>query len=221
MSKVLSNALEAARANQKAVVAEQENKRLNAVLEYVAMMADVDIDWKGSIIYSIGILLFIYGFTNAVNLTDGIDGLASSVTLVVSCGFMMIAGILGYAGTNVLTAALAGALVGFVCWNAHPAKVFMGDTGSMFLGGMVVAFSFGIGSPILLIPAGIIYLIEALSDIIQVLYYKKTKKRIFKMAPIHHHFEKCGWSEDKIVLVFSAVTFVGCFIAVLPFLFTL
>ncbi len=161
-------------------------------------------------------LMFIYGFTNAVNLTDGIDGLATSVTLVVACCFMLGAGFLGIATVNTLSAALAGACVGFVYWNSHPAKVFMGDTGSMFLGGMVVALSFGIGKPILLLFAGITYFSEALSDIIQVLYYKKTKKRIFKMAPLHHHFEMCGWSEEKIVLVFSGATAIGCVIALLP-----
>ena len=163
-------------------------------------------------------LMFIYGFTNAVNLTDGIDGLASSVTLVVSCAFMMASSfILNYTmPMNMLSAALAGACAGFLCWNAKPAKVFMGDTGSMFLGGMVVAISFGIGRPIILIFAGCTYLFEALSDIIQVAYYKKTKKRFFKMAPLHHHFEMCGWSEQKIVFVFSLVTFVGCVIGVLP-----
>ncbi len=161
-------------------------------------------------------LMFIYGFTNAVNLTDGIDGLASSVTVVVACCFMLASGFLGYFATNTLSAALAGACVGFVCWNAKPAKVFMGDTGSMFLGGMVVAVSFGIGRPVLLIFAGITYLLEALSDIIQVAYYKKTKKRVFKMAPLHHHFEMCGWSEQKVVVVFSLIAFVGCVIALLP-----
>ncbi len=161
-------------------------------------------------------LCFIYGFTNAVNLTDGIDGLASSVTLVVACAFMLASGYLNIASNNVLCAALAGACVGFVCWNSHPAKVFMGDTGSMFLGGLVVAISFGIDRPILLIPAGIIYLLEALSDIIQVAYYKKTKKRIFKMAPLHHHFEMCGWSENKIVFVFSFIALIGCAVALVP-----
>ncbi len=188
---------------------------------YIPFIGDVNITSGFGLIFWPIALMFIYGFTNAVNLTDGIDGLASSVTLVVSCGFMMAAGFLQIATVNVLTAALAGALVGFICWNAHPAKVFMGDTGSMFLGGMVVAFSFGIGRPILLILAGIVYLIEALSDIIQVVYYKKTKKRIFKMAPIHHHFEKCGWSEDKIVLIFSFVTLIGCVLAILPIIFSL
>ena len=122
---------------------------------------------------------------------------------------------------NIMSAALAGACVGFICWNAKPAKVFMGDTGSMFLGGMVVAISFGIGRPVLLIFAGCTYFLEAISDIIQVLYYKKTKKRFFKMAPLHHHFEMCGWSEQKIVFVFSAISFVGCAIALLPIIFRL
>ena len=160
--------------------------------------------------------MFIYGFTNAVNLTDGIDGLASSVTLVVACAFMLGATFLYNTSISILASALAGACVGFICWNAKPAKVFMGDTGSMFLGGLVVALSFGIERPVLLIFAGCTYFLEALSDIIQVAYYKKTKKRIFKMAPLHHHFEMCGWSEQKIVAVFSAVTFVGCVIALLP-----
>ena len=188
---------------------------------YIPFVGDVSITSGFGLVFWPIALMFIYGFTNAVNLTDGIDGLASSVTLVVSCGFMMAAGFLNLATINVLTAALAGALVGFICWNAHPAKVFMGDTGSMFLGGMVVAFSFGIGRPVLLLLAGIVFLIEALSDIIQVAYYKKTKKRIFKMAPIHHHFEKCGWSEDKIVLVFSFVALIGSVLAILPIIFSI
>ena len=131
---------------------------------------------------------------------------------------MLASSLLNISTINVLSASLAGACVGFVFWNAKPAKVFMGDTGSMFLGGMVVAISFGIGRPILLIFAGVTYFLEALSDIIQVAYYKKTKKRVFKMAPLHHHFEMCGWSEQKVVLVFSGIAFVGCVIAILPVL---
>ena len=187
----------------------------------IPFLGDVDITNGIGLIFWPIALMFIYGFTNAVNLTDGIDGLASSVTLVVACAFMLASGII-YNMTmpfNMLSAALAGGCAGFLCWNAKPAKVFMGDTGSMFLGGMVVAVSFGIGRPILLIFAGITYLFEALSDIIQVAYYKKTKKRIFKMAPLHHHFEMCGWSEQKIVFVFSAISFVGCVIALLPIIF--
>ena len=187
----------------------------------IPFIGDIDVTKGVGLLFWPIALCFIYGFTNAVNLTDGIDGLASSVTLVVACGFMLASGFLANSSNNVLCSALAGACVGFICWNAHPAKVFMGDTGSMFLGGLVVAISFGIGRPVLLIFAGIIYLFEALSDIIQVAYYKKTKKRIFKMAPLHHHFEMCGWSEQKIVLVFSAVTLIGCFIALTPILFNL
>ena len=160
-------------------------------------------------------LFFIYGFTNAVNLTDGVDGLASSVTLVVSCAFMLISTHISLLSNSVAAAALAGACVGFIFWNANPAKVFMGDTGSMFLGGMVVALAFGTGRPVLLLLIGITYLCEALSDIVQVVYYKLTKKRFFKMAPIHHHFEKCGWSEHKVVLVFSLFTLIGCVLAAL------
>ena len=160
-------------------------------------------------------LFFIYGFTNAVNLTDGIDGLASTVTLVACCGFMLCAGFLQNIGYNTLAAAVAGGCAGFVLWNAHPAKVFMGDTGSMFLGGAVVALSYGIGCPVLRLLIGIIYLIEAFSVILQVAYFKKTQKRLFKMSPIHHHFELSGWSEGKIVTVFSLVTVITSAIAIL------
>ncbi len=161
-------------------------------------------------------LIFIYFFVNAVNLTDGVDGLCSSVTLVVACAFMLASGFLGFALNGVLSAALAGSCVGFLIFNAHPAKVFMGDTGSLFLGGMVIAVSFGIGRPILLILTGVIYLVEALSVVLQVAWFKKTGKRIFKMSPIHHHFEMCKWSEEKIVFVFSFITLIGCAIAIFP-----
>lgn len=159
-------------------------------------------------------LMFVYGFTNAVNLTDGLDGLASSVTLVGACAFMLVCGFFGMGHGNASAAALAGACAGFVIWNSKPAKVFMGDTGSMFLGGMMVALSFSTGRPIILILIGIIYLIEAFSVMLQVGYYKKTKKRIFKMAPIHHHFEMCGWSEEKVVFVFSLITLVASIAAI-------
>ena len=155
-------------------------------------------------------LFFIYGFTNAVNLTDGVDGLAASVTLVVASAFMLSAGLLENFGYNTLSAAVAGACVGFLVWNAHPAKVFMGDTGSMFLGGAVVGLSFGVGKPIVLIIAGIVYLAEAFSVMLQVAYFKKTKKRIFKMAPLHHHFEMSGWNEEKVVGIFTLVALIGC-----------
>lgn len=187
----------------------------------IPFIGDIDLTHGLGLLFWPIAVMFIYGFTNAVNLTDGIDGLASTVTLVVACAFMMASGFLNNMSFNVLSAAVAGACVGFICWNSKPAKVFMGDTGSMFLGGIVVALSFGINRPILLILAGCTYFLEAISDIIQVLYYKKTKKRFFKMAPLHHHFEMCGWSEQKIVLIFSIITFVGCFIALLPIILNL
>ncbi len=188
---------------------------------YIPFIGDVKISSGFGLLFWPIALMFIYGFTNAVNLTDGLDGLASSVTLVVACAFMLASGLLGNAATNVLSSALAGACAGFVVWNAKPAKVFMGDTGSMFLGGMVVALSFGIGRPVLLILAGCMYFIEAISVMLQVGYFKLTKKRLFKMAPLHHHYEMCGFSEQKIVLLFSAVSFVGCLLALLTVIFRL
>ncbi len=164
-------------------------------------------------------LMFIYGFTNAVNLTDGIDGLAATVTMIVACVFMFASGYLGNMGYNIMSAALAGSCAGFLMWNSYPAKVFMGDTGSLFLGGSVVALSFGIGKPILLIFTGFVYIVEAFSVMLQVMYFKKTKKRLFKMAPIHHHFEMCGWREGKIVMVFAIVTFIVSLIGILPIFF--
>lgn len=181
---------------------------------FVPFIGEVSVLSGAGILFWPVALFFVYGFTNAVNLTDGVDGLASSVTLVVCCAFMIIAGVSDCAGANLLAAAGAGACIGFVMWNSHPAKVFMGDTGSMFFGGLVVGLSFAVGKPILLIFAGIVYLCEALSVVIQVAHFKRTKKRIFKMTPIHHHFEMCGWSEEKIVFIFSLVTLVGCIAAI-------
>ncbi len=151
----------------------------------------------------------IVGFINAVNLTDGIDGLATGVTFPVAAFFVFVTVILGQSmfGLALLSAAVAGALLGFLFFNFNPARVFMGDTGSLFLGGIVSGLAFATGIPIVLFVVGFVYLAEALSDIIQVGYFKLTKgKRIFKMAPIHHHFELCGWSEKKIFTVFVSLT---------------
>ena len=162
----------------------------------------------------------IVGIVNAVNLTDGIDGLNGSVTMFVSAFFMVMAGVVGFQEMNIYCAAVAGGCLGFLVWNFHPAKVFMGDTGSLFLGGAVCAMAFGLDLPILLLPLGIIYLCEMFSVILQVSYFKISHgKRIFKMAPIHHHFEMCGWNEVKIVLIFSSVTFVMGILTMLLFLF--
>ena len=151
--------------------------------------------------------LGIVGMVNAVNFTDGIDGLNASVTFFVALFFLIISGILGVSGIGILSAATAGGCLGFLLWNFNPAKVFMGDTGSLFLGGMVCAIGFGLNLPILILPLGIIYICEILSVVLQVSYFKATHgKRLFKMSPIHHHFEMCGWSEVKICTVFSFVT---------------
>lgn len=186
---------------------------------YIPFIGEVSIVNGAGLLFWPIALMFIYGFTNAVNLTDGLDGLASSVTLVVACTFMLASGRMGIGSINSLSAALAGACAGFVVWNSKPAKVFMGDTGSMFLGGMVVALSFGIGRPILLLLMGCVYLIEALSVILQVFWFKRTGKRIFKMSPLHHHFEMSGFSEQSIVLLFSSIAFIGCLIALFSIIF--
>ena len=157
----------------------------------------------------------LYGAINAVNFTDGIDGLCSSVTVTCAFGFIVVAVLNKVFGKGILAAALIGGCAGFLVWNKHPAKVFMGDTGSMFLGGMVVALAYAIDAPWILLFLGLIYVVEALSDVIQIGYFKLTHgKRIFKMAPIHHHFEMSGWSENKIVTVFSIVNLVGCAIGI-------
>ena len=161
--------------------------------------------------YYILMLVLITGIINSVNLTDGIDGLASSVTFVVAGFFSVAAFSLMNLSEALMSALVVGSTLGFLVYNFHPAKIFMGDTGSLFLGGMVVSLAFMINNPLILIPVGIIYICESLSDIIQVLYFKVSGgKRFFKMAPIHHHFEKCGWSENTIVLVFSLVTLAFC-----------
>ncbi len=186
---------------------------------YIPLIGYIKINSGAGLLFWPVALMFIYGFTNAVNLTDGIDGLASSVTIVVSCAFMLLAGVLGFLGANIFASALTGALIGFLIWNGHPAKIFMGDTGSLFLGGAVCGLSFAIGCPAILLLIGMVYLLEALSVIIQVSHYKRTKKRVFKMTPIHHHFEMSGWSEEKIVFVFSFVAFIFSFIGCLLVIF--
>ncbi len=180
-------------------------------IPFVNVAIDVSKGW-GLVYWPIA-LMFIYGFVNSVNLTDGIDGLCGSVTMIVSIFYMMLSGSLGMSGLNMLSSAVAGGCGGFLVWNLKPARVFMGDTGSLFLGGIACAMAFASGYPILLLLAGFLYFAEALSVMIQVAYYKKTKKRLFKMAPIHHHFEMSGWSENKIVVAFSFATLIGCAIA--------
>ncbi len=162
-------------------------------------------------------LIFITGIINSVNLTDGIDGLASSVTLVVAVFLSVLGFTYAKYDAALLGGVTIGATIGFLMYNFYPARVFMGDTGSLFLGGIVAGAAFVINSPLCIALAGIVYICEAMSDIIQVGVYKLTHKRVFKMAPIHHHFEKCGWSEKKIVFAFSAVTLLASVIAYLGY----
>ena len=167
--------------------------------------------------YYVFALIFITGIINSVNLTDGIDGLASSVTFVVAAFLSVLGFTYANNGAVLLGGVTVGATLGFLVYNFYPARVFMGDTGSLFLGGIVAGAAFVIDSPLCIAIAGIIYICEAMSDIIQVGVYKLTHKRVFRMAPIHHHFEKCGWSEKKIVFVFSAVTLIASAIAYLGY----
>ena len=163
-----------------------------------------------------GVFFWIFGFVviyaaiNAVNFTDGIDGLCSSVTITFGLSMCVIAYMHKFFGVSLMASVLIGGCAGFLVWNHNPAKVFMGDTGSMFLGGMVVAIAYALNCPLILLLTGIIYVIEGASDVLKIGYFKITHgKRIFKMAPIHHHFEMSGWSEKKIVAVFSIVNAVG------------
>ena len=162
----------------------------------------------------------IYCTTNAVNFTDGVDGLCASVTAAAAACFIVVAGLRNCFGASLLSAALMGGLVGYVIWNWHPAKVMMGDLGSMFLGGMIVALAYAVDCPFIIVLVGIIYVAEFGSDIIQIGYFKMTHgKRFFKMAPIHHHFELCGWKETKICKVFTLITFIGGALAIVLFYF--
>jgi len=159
-------------------------------------------------------MFVIVGCVNAVNLTDGIDGLCGSVTIPVMIFFAAAAVGMKKYDMALLPAALIGGLVAYLFYNWHPAKVFMGDTGSLFLGGIVCGLAFALDMPLVLIMVGIVYIVETLSVILQVGYFKLTHgKRLFKMSPIHHHFEMCGWKEEKIVLVFTAVSALLCLVA--------
>lgn len=164
-------------------------------------------------LYVIFVVFVVTGTVNAVNLTDGLDGLATSVTIPVVLFFALC----GYRAMNMglftFGIAVVGGLIGFLIYNKYPAKVFMGDTGSLFLGGAVVAMAIALQMHFYLVIAGFIYFVEALSVILQVACFKLTGKRIFKMSPIHHHFEKCDWSENKIVYTFTAITIIMCIIS--------
>ena len=173
--------------------------------------------WDLGILFIPFVFFVILGTVNGVNFTDGLDGLASSVTVLVATFFTVIA---FYSGNNVspITTATVGSLLGFLVYNVYPARVFMGDTGSLALGGFVAATAIVLRMPLFILLVGIIYFVEILSVMLQVSYFKITKgKRIFKMAPIHHHFEMCGWSETRVVAVFSIITAIMCMVALIAY----
>ena len=192
---------------------------------YIVKYTDISLTmripfWSGHFLnlgwLAVPVLFFaVIGTVNGVNFTDGLDGLASSVTLIVAVFFTVVS--IGMkSGIVPITGAVVGGLMGFLLFNVYPAKVFMGDTGSLALGGFVAGTAYVMQMPLFILIVGLIYLIEVLSVIIQVTYFKATHgKRIFKMAPIHHHFELCGWSETRVVAVFSVITAVMCMVALL------
>ena len=193
------------------------------VMNYTDLGTKIIIPFTGGKGFELGMLfipfvfIVILGTVNGVNFTDGLDGLASSVTVLVATFFTVIA---FYSGSDVspITTATVGSLLGFLVYNVHPAKVFMGDTGSLALGGFVAATAIMLKMPIFILFVGFIYFAEVLSVMLQVSYFKITKgKRIFKMAPIHHHFEMCGWSETRVVAVFSIITAIMCMIALMAY----
>jgi phospho-N-acetylmuramoyl-pentapeptide-transferase len=172
-----------------------------------------DIHLELGIFYYIFAAFLIVGMVNGVNLTDGLDGLASGVTAVVGVFFGVCGFATSFRSLALASAVTVGGTLGFLVYNFNPARIFMGDTGSLFLGGMVMGCAFMMNEPLIIVLCGIIYIFETLSVMIQVGVYKLTHKRVFKMAPVHHHFEKCGWSERKVFTVFSIITAIGCILA--------
>lgn len=172
---------------------------------------DLSLSWPVYMVFS---AFVIVGAVNAVNITDGLDGLAASVSVPVALFYVTAAAWWGVTQMGVFAGAVLGGLLAFLLFNAHPAKVFMGDTGSLFLGGAVCGMAFALDAPLVLVPVGVIYIAETMSDIIQVGYFKLTHgKRIFRMAPLHHHLELGGWSEVRIVLTFTGITVAFCLLA--------
>ncbi len=187
--------------------------KLTGYIDTVVHIPFTDIQFELGIFYYVLALGLIVGMVNSVNLTDGIDGLASTISLIVAGFFAFVAFNLMNTSLVLISGALVGGMIGFLIFNLHPAKVFMGDTGSLFLGGILTGAAFLINEPLVILIAGGVFLFEAISVMLQVSVFKLTKKRVFKMAPVHHHFEKCGWNEGKIVGVFGSVTLVLCIIA--------
>jgi len=186
---------------------------INGMLPTVLKIPFTSISWNMGLWYLPFVVIFIIGMVNAVNLTDGIDGLASSVTIIVCLFFAVFSKMIGNDSSSIFSAIIAGGAAGFLIFNKYPAKIFMGDTGSLFLGGCLAGIAVADGLALFLVIAGGIYILETISVIIQVTSFKLTGKRVFKMSPIHHHFEMCGWSENKIDTIFSFITIVLCVLA--------
>ncbi len=187
-----------------------------SILDYADTSVHIpftNIEVELGIVYYVFAILTIVGMVNSVNLTDGLDGLASSITFVVAGFFAVVAFTLMNTSLAIFSALIVGAMIGFLIFNRHPAKVFMGDTGSLFLGGAVTGAAFMINEPLIIFIAGGVYLFEVISVMLQVWSFKTRSKRIFLMTPAHHHLEKCGWSENKIVIVFSLITLLLCAVA--------
>lgn len=186
---------------------------------WIPFFGNITLGW---LYYPLAVLGIVF-FVNAVNLSDGVDGLCSSLSVVSGLSLAAVALLpnIGYPSVAMMAAALAGGCGGFLIWNKHPAKVFMGDTGSLFLGGMIVAIAFAMHMPILILLIGLVFIIDALSVVVQTTYFKYTKRkygegrRIFKMSPIHHHFEMSGWSEVKIVSVACGIQIIFCLLGIL------
>jgi phospho-N-acetylmuramoyl-pentapeptide-transferase len=186
---------------------------LNSSLYIPFVNVTFEIPW---VVYMVFAAFVMVGTVNAVNITDGVDGLSTSVTVPVAVFFLIVSLMWGKVELGVFSGAMLGGLLAFLIYNFHPAKTFMGDTGSLFLGGAVCGLAFSFDMPLILILVGFIYICETMSDIIQVTYYKLTHgKRVFRMAPLHHHFEMGGWSEVKVVGVFAAVNALTCLLALL------
>lgn len=197
------------------IVVLKETGNLNTEVIIPFVQRSISLPWW---IYIVFVLFVVTGTVNAVNLTDGLDGLCTSITCVVSLFFAITAVLFGDNSSVYFAMAILGGLIAFLKFNHYPARVFMGDTGSLFLGGAISVLAVGMKLPLVLVIAGFVYLFETLSVIIQVASFKLTGKRVFKMSPIHHHFEMCGWKETKIVFVFTAVTVILCIISVMSIL---
>lgn len=189
--------------------------RVSGLIDTALEIPFTDIEIELGVFYYVLALALIWGMTNSTNITDGIDGLATTMTFVVGCFFAVCAFYLGNRSAELVSGLLIGGMLGFLVYNLNPARVFMGDTGSLYIGGIITGIAFAINEPFVVVICGLVYVLEFASSALQRYVYilSGRKKRLFKMAPIHHHFEQCGWSENKIVAIFSTATAVCCVVA--------